>query len=82
MKRLLFALLILTTTACYGITETQKISLEEAIDSALATNPQVKMAKLGVEQSKNEIKIADKLQNPSIETFQNIGKAGEGTRNK
>ena len=78
MKKVLFALLILTTTTCYGITETQKISLEEAIQSALETNPQVKMAKLSVEQSKNEIKAVNRLQNPSIKTNQNLGKAGEG----
>ncbi|MBQ8848067.1 MAG: TolC family protein [Candidatus Gastranaerophilales bacterium] len=78
MKKIIFAFLILTTTSCFGITETKKISLEQAILSALSTNPQMKMAILDVEKSKNDIKTADKLQNPTVGTFQNMGRAGEG----
>ena len=63
---------------CLGIVENKKINLEEAINITLGQNPKVKIQKLNTQSSINEIKIADRLQNPSIETFQNIGKAGEG----
>lgn len=79
MKKILIALLlILTTSSCYAVNETQKITLQEAIDIALKTNPQIKITKLDTEAAYNNIKIADKLQNPTIGTFNNIGKTGEG----
>ena len=63
---------------CLGIVENKKITLNEAIDITLRANPKVKIQKLNTETSINKIKIADRLQNPTIETFQNIGPAGEG----
>ena len=79
MKKILIALfLLLTTTSCYAINETQKITLQEAIDVALKTNPQIKILKLNTESSINDIYIADKLQNPTIGAYNNIGDTGKG----
>lgn len=62
----------------FAITEGQKISLKEAIEYASRTNPQIQIRKLDSEISKNEIKKANRLQNPSLITFQNIGKTRFG----
>ena len=76
---LFFVLVLLTKVEfCLGIVESKKINLNEAINITLGANPKVKIQKLNTETSVNEIKIADRLQNPSVEFFQNIGKAGEG----
>lgn len=79
-KNLIFLILFLflNFTSSFAIQEVKKISLEDAINTALATNPQVKMAKLDVEASKNDIKAANQLKNPSLETFQNIGSTAGG----
>ncbi len=62
----------------FAIQEIKKINLVEAINFALETNPQIKMAKIDVEIAKNNIEIVNALKNPSIETFQNIGATGTG----
>lgn len=77
MKKILIAFLIVTLP-CFAIIEDKKISLNDAINCALETNPQIKMRKLDVDSSVNDIKIASRLQNPSITTFQNIGETGQG----
>ncbi|MDO5436772.1 MAG: TolC family protein [bacterium] len=79
MKKILTAFfLILTTTTAFAIQEDKKIDLKGAIELALKTNPEIQLAKLDVEIAKNKIKEANKLQNPSLEFFQNIPKAGLG----
>ena len=79
LKKFLTALLlILTTSTGYAIQEEQKIDLKGAIEVALQTNPQIKLSKLDINIARNNIVIADRLQNPSIHTFQNIPKAGVG----
>ena len=79
LKKFLTALLlILTTNTGYAIQEEQKIDLKGAIEVALQTNPQIKLSKLDIDIARNNIFIADRLQNPSIHTFQNIPKAGVG----
>lgn len=77
---ILFFVLVIFAKAefCLGIVENKKINLNEAINITLSANPKVKIQKLNTQSSVNEIKIADRLQNPSVEFFQNIGKAGEG----
>ncbi len=77
MKKI-FTTFLIFILPCFAIVEDKKISLEEAINSALRTNPQVQMAKLDVEISKNDIQIASRFQNPSISTFQNIGEVANG----
>ena len=79
MKKIIcFLILILLNSFCFALVENKKINLKQAIDITLQANPRVQIEKLNVETSKNEIEIADRLQNPSLHTFQNIGTAGEG----
>ncbi len=80
MKKLLTTLLIFLIFTPYSsaIVEDEKISLQNAIEIALKTNPQIKSKKIDTEIAKNDIKSADKLQNPSIGIFQNIGKTRYG----
>lgn len=77
MKKI-FILFLMLTLSANAIVEEKKISLNSAIEAALKTNPQIKILKLDVENSKNDIKIASHLQNPSISTFQNIGSIAKG----
>ena len=74
----LLILLLLTTTSSFAILEIKKITLEEALDFALKTNPQLQIMELDVEVSKNEIDVANRLKNPSIGTYQNIGDPAQG----
>lgn len=56
----------------------KKISLDDAIKMGASNNLDIKNAKLDVEIAKNNIKAANRLQNPSINTFFNLGNAGHG----
>ena len=76
-KILIAALFLFLSHSVFAIDESVKISLKEALNLALTTNPQVKVAKLSVIQAKNDIKIANKLQNPSLDSFFNIGESGK-----
>ena len=79
MKKIacILALFLITTPLTNALQEFKKISFDEAINHALNTNPQIKMSKINVEISKNDIKVASKFLNPNFGTYQNIGKAGE-----
>lgn len=77
MKKILpVLLLLLTTNLAFAIQENKKIDLKSAIDLALKTNPQLKLAQLDVDISRNKVLSANRLQNPSLVFFQNIPKAG------
>ena len=79
MKKILAIFIcLLITQVCFGIEEVKKISLSSAIELALKENPQNKMAKLDTEIAKREVKEASHLQNPAIQFFQNLGRAGAG----
>ena len=73
-----FLLLFLSATQSFAIMEAEKISLSKALELALSTNPQLKIAHLATLESENDIKAANRLQNPSLHTYQNMGTAGEG----
>lgn len=80
MKKIAFTILALMIFAqcSWAILDEKKITLQEAIQMALDTNPQIQMLDMDVEISKNNTKVANKLNNPSLNFFQNFGKAGEG----
>ena len=79
MKKFLAIIIcLLITQSCFGIAETKKISLENAVQLALKENPQNKMAKLDIQIAKKDVKIAGQLQNPALQFFQNLGRAGAG----
>lgn len=58
-----------------------KISLQEAIDYALAHNPDIRSARIDVNIAKNDIKVANRLKNPYIQYFFNSGKASTDNPN-
>lgn len=70
-------ILILNFCNCLAIVENKKITIDEAVDITLKNNPRVKIEQLNTEISKNNIKSANRLENPSIGTFQNMGSAGK-----
>ena len=78
MKRLLYLLtvVIFFNSTAFGIEEVRKVYLNEAIDAALKNNIDLQAAKINVEIAKNEIKTANRLQNPSIDAFSFFGAAG------
>lgn len=59
----------------------KKISLQEAIDYALSNNPDIIGNRLNINIAKNNIKTANRLQNPYSTFFYNAGKAAEDNPN-
>ena len=58
--------------------EVKKVYLNEAIDAALENNIDLKAAQININIAKNEIKTANRLQNPSVDAFYFMGGAGNG----
>lgn len=63
---------------CSAITETHKITIKEAVNIAMEKNIDIQAARLNVQIEKNNIKAANRLENPSVGIYQNFGKAGKG----
>lgn len=59
----------------------QKISLQEAINYALAHNLNIQSNRLNINIDRNNIKVATHLKNPYIQAFYNSGKAAEDNPN-
>ena len=81
MKKLLIVLLIIFTCpiAVSGIEDVKpvkKVYLNEAVDAALKNNIDLKAAQIEVEIAKNNIKSANRLQNPSVDAFYFLGASG------
>ena len=60
----------------------KQIDLKTAIDIAKKNNLDIQSSKKDVDIAKNEIKISNRLQNPSFDTFWNFGKGGKGNPNQ
>ena len=56
----------------------KKITLTDAIDLALSNNLDLQSERINVELAKNDVKTANRLQNPEINIFYNFGAAGRG----
>ncbi len=79
MKKILALLILISgSLSCFAIQENRKISLPEAIELAVKTNPEMQLAQLDYNIARNKIFEAGRLQNPGIHTFQNIPKSGDG----
>lgn len=72
---LIFSLCIFTP-AVWSV-ELTEITLPAAIEYVQNYSPRLKIREMDVELSKNKVDIANRLQNPTIGSFINIGKAGE-----
>jgi len=66
---------------CYA-EEYKQIDFKTAIEIAQKNNFDIKASKIDVSVAKNDIKIANRLQNPSVHTFFNFGEAGRGNPNQ
>ena len=60
-----------------GIENKIIVDMEGAMNAALSNNIDLKSAKINVDIAKNNIKTANRFQNPSIDSFYFFGKAGE-----
>ena len=78
--KILLALLITLTIGAnaLAIEDIKKITIEEALKIATDNSIELDTQKLNVEIAKNTIKAANRLQNPSIDTYWNMGEAGSG----
>ena len=78
MKKFILGLLlcIFIQTASCGIEDVKKVYLQEAIDAALKNNIDLQAAQLNINIAKNNIKSANRLQNPSLDVFYNFGASG------
>lgn len=56
--------------------ELKKIGLDDAIQLSVSNNLDLQSARIDVELAKNDIKSANRLQNPDLNIFYNYGKAG------
>ncbi len=78
MKKILLIILtyILFLPSSFAIEETNKVNLQQAINIAVENNIDLQSSKLNIDIAKNEIKAANRLNNPNINTFYNLGAAG------
>lgn len=79
MKKFLAIILILFVgQVCLADNPVEKLTLEEAIELAVKNNIDFYANKLDAEIAKNNIKVANRLQNPDFDVFYNFGSAGKG----
>lgn len=84
MKKILFFIFLAIVFAqqyCYA-ENLKQIDLKTAIEIAQKNNLDIKASKIDVGIAKNDIKVANKLQNPAVQTFFNFGEAGRGNPNQ
>uniref|UniRef100_UPI0040286FC8 TolC family protein n=1 Tax=Candidatus Stercorousia sp. TaxID=3048886 RepID=UPI0040286FC8 len=79
MKKFLISILILLICpSCFAQQELKKISLQEALDIALENNIDYQASKMNVGIAENKVKESNRLQNPEINAFFNIGDIAKG----
>ena len=78
MRKLLyiFLLLLIITLPSSAGENIQKVYLNEAIQAALKNNIDLQAAEINISIAKNNIKSANRLQNPSFDAFYFMGAAG------
>lgn len=77
-KTIIPILLLLISTTTFAIEDIKQITLDEALKVAIDNSIELDTQKLNVEISKNDIKVANRLQNPSLDAYWNMGQAGSG----
>ena len=81
MKKILILLaitFITSTSIALGIVDTTKVSINDAVDIASKYNLDIQSSRLNINVEKNNVKSSNRLQNPEIGSFFNLGKAGKG----
>lgn len=77
-KFLLLIFILLICPAGFAQKNIEKISLQEALDIALENNIDYQVSKMNIDKALNTVKASNRLQNPEINTFFNIGEIGKG----
>ncbi len=78
MKKLILVILALIICPASFAQEIKKISLQEALDIAVKNNIDFKASQMNIDIAKNKVKESNRLQNPEINTFFNMGDIGIG----
>lgn len=80
MKKTILVILtlVLTYAPAFAVENIKKIDIKEAIEIARQNNLEVLASKLDLDIAKNDIKTANRLQNPDVNLFYNFGRAGKG----
>ncbi len=78
MNRFIIVLMLFITfcNCADAIEDIKKVYLNEAIDAAIENNIDLQAAQIEVNIAKNNIKVANRLQNPEINAFYFLGAAG------
>lgn len=78
MKKILSLVLLFSfiQPTAFSIEDIQKVYLKDAIDAALKNNIDLQAAKIDIDIAKNNIKSANRIQNPSFDVFYNFGASG------
>lgn len=79
LKRTILAIfLLITASSCFAIVDVSKITIQEAVNIASKNNLDIQSSRLNLNIEDNNIKAANRLQNPEFGVFYNLGKAGKG----
>lgn len=79
MKKILLTFLMLVSAvSCYAIMDTTKVSIQEAVSIASENNLDMQSSRLNIKVEEQNVKAANRLQNPDLGVFYNIGQAGKG----
>lgn len=83
MKKLLILIfLYFIPVISFAVEEVQKINLQQAIDITVENNMDLKVSNIDRDIAKNEVKIANRLQNPDFNAFYFLGAAGRSEPNQ
>lgn len=79
MKKIFLTLLIfISALSCYAIMDTTKVSIQEAVGIASENNLDMQASRLNIQVEEQNVKAANRLQNPDFGVFYNLGQAGKG----
>ena len=79
MKKIItIIVLLICAPVCFAIVDTTKVSINEAVSIAEKNNLDIQSSRLNINIAENNIKTADRLQNPGVGVFYNFGQAGKG----
>ena len=80
MKKTILVILalILSTQSSFAIEDIKKVDIKQAIEIARENNLDILSSRMNVDIAKNDIKSANRLQNPEINLFYYFGRAGKG----
>lgn len=79
MKKILLAIfLLITSSSCFAIVDKQKITIQEAVEIASKNNLDIQASRIDLNIAENNIKSANRLQNPEFGAHFDIGNAGKG----